>query len=149
MELGFSHLLGVTYLIVVKAGYTAVLGICSSYLKHCVENTLKIKNRRDARLEERNEKDLLEVSSNISNSSNSTFSKNKGVKKLSLSKRIFQMNLSLVFIPMLLSSAFYTGSLYIGYFVGNMADMMKQMPFLMFTMIFTLEFLFTAIPVLL
>lgn len=147
MELGFSHLLGVTYLVVIKGGYTTVLSICSAYIRKCVENEIGMKKKKSSERDMK-KKSILNTSIPKTDINNYANSKIKKLKELTFSKRIFQTHLVLLFIPLIFSSAFYTGSLYIASYAGNMADMMKQMPFLIFTMNFTIGFVFIIIPLL-
>lgn len=126
-----------------------VLTLCSAYIKSCIENVYKRKVIINSRKEEeRKDKSLNISSSSVLDVSVCDDLKNEEVKELSFSERMFKAVFTDLFIPMILSSAFYTGSLYIGSYAGSMADIMKQMPFMIFTLNFSIGFVFTVIPLL-
>lgn len=138
---------------VVKAGYSTVLFICSSYMK-VIAKQLK-KQQEDYIDENMKEKDDLKMEDDDDNNNNNSFSnvifskrneeKNNNIKNNFLSN-FFNTHISLLFTPLPLSFLLQVISLYLYTYVGTTADVMKQQPYIIFCLVQVMSSISSVLP---
>lgn len=139
-EIGYSHLLTVIYILIVKAGFPSILFYCSSYIKEMILILRDYKSR------------IINI--NISEENNHYISpqlysteENKNNKKDSSINNFFFTHISLIFLPLPLSFLLQVVSLYILSYIGCTVDVQKQMHYLIYCLVQAVSTIFSLLPI--
>lgn len=151
-DMNNNYFLSSVYLFVVKAGFSLVIFICSSYMKEIV-NHLIYEERKFGK-DESKEMENTVINKDINNNSSSNVLKEKEKnKEINTNNKEFLQNffhtqIFLVFLPLTLSFCLQIISLYIYTFVKSTSEIMKRNPYLIFILVQTISFISSLLPVL-